>query len=102
MHFNSKEIILRLIKADFCNNKLIFGLENAGMDLQDFHGDLETVILFLMGFDLENREDELHDFYYEKMRELLDVDVKIFRERLDGLTEEMYSSLKNLNSPFIL
>jgi hypothetical protein len=94
MTFDSKEIILRLIKADFCNNKLIFGLENAGMELKDFHGDLDIVILFLMGFDLKNREDELHDFYYEKMKSLLEVEVKNFREHLNRLAEEMYEELK--------
>jgi hypothetical protein len=95
MQFNSKEIILRLIKADFCNNKLIFGLENAGMELKDFHGDLDIIILFLMGFDLKNREDELHDFYYEKMKSLLlAIEVKHFREHLNRLAEEMYEELR--------
>jgi hypothetical protein len=38
---NSSELILMLIKANLCNNKLIFGLEKAGVEAENFYGDLE-------------------------------------------------------------
>jgi hypothetical protein len=92
--YNSTELMLMIIKANLCNNKLIFGLEKAGVDAENFYGDLETVVLTLMGFDLKAQEDELFAFYYDKMNALLEIDVKIFRENLNRLAEEMYEALR--------
>jgi hypothetical protein len=94
MNQTSPELILSLLKANLCQHKLLTGLEKAGLTGEDFYGDLETVILQLMGFDLEKREDELHDFYYTTMNNLLEIDVKEFRANLQRLSSEMYEALR--------
>ncbi len=94
-----KELILSLIKADMCNNKLITGLEKAGMSVEDFYGDLDIQILKLMRFDSQQREDELHDFYYCSLENLIiDIPVEEFRERLPQLALEMYEALEKKKS----
>jgi hypothetical protein len=91
----STDLILALIKANLCHHKLLFGLEKAGLQGEDFYGDLETVVLPLMGFDLRSRENELYDFYYNEMNKLLEIEVKEFRPNLNRLAVEMYEALKN-------
>jgi hypothetical protein len=47
-----------------------------------------------MDFDVKQREDELHDFYYLHLERLIsDIPMVVFRERLDVLVEEMYKGL---------
>ncbi len=86
-------LIISLLKANLCNYKLITCLEKAGLVVEDFHGDLETVILTLMGFDLETRETELYDFYLHTMDKLVEINVQEFRQNLGRLAEEMYQEL---------
>jgi hypothetical protein len=94
-NLSSTDLILTLLKANLCHHKLLFGLEKAGLQGEDFYGDLEMVVLHLMGFDLQNRENELCDFYYEEMNKLLEIEVKEFRPNLNRLAAELYEALKN-------
>jgi hypothetical protein len=94
-NLSSTDLILSLLKANLCHNKLLHGLEKAGLQGEDFYGDLEMVVLHLMGFDLQNRENELYDFYYEEMNKLLEIEVKEFRPNLNRLAAELYEALKN-------
>ncbi len=89
----NSELLLNLLKANLCNSKLIYGLEKAGLAADDYYGDLETVVLTQMGFDLEKRETELYDFYDETMNRLLEIDAKDFRPNLDKLAHELYEAL---------
>jgi hypothetical protein len=91
---DNSELILALIKADMCHHKLIKGLEKAGLEVYDFYGDLDIQILKLMNLENEQKEDELHDFYYSNLEKLIaDVPVEEFREYLVGLAEKMYGKL---------
>lgn len=90
----NKDLVLSLIAAELRNNKLIKGLQDAGMVVEDFYGDLGTRILELIGFTEEERnQDELYDFYNQNLNELIDVNLEEFQEKLKLLALEFYNRL---------
>ncbi len=87
-----KQIILKLIKAEMKNFKLIRGLKNAGMVTEDFYTDLSGLIISLMGFEEESREEILRQFD-KYMENLDDVAVSKFSESLNQLAHALYERL---------
>jgi len=84
-------LILSLIKADLVNTKLIVGLQQAGLGVENFYTDLAGSIFDLIGF-LE-RDDDLFDHYYNLLGEFEEMDVYEFQERLNAITRKIYRRL---------
>lgn len=87
-----EQLILRLIKAEMKNFKLIRGLRHAGAVTEDFYTDLGGLIISLMGFEEEVREDILNQF--DLFMENLDqIPVNKFGDLLNDLSRTLYNQL---------
>jgi hypothetical protein len=87
----TKQTILHLIKADLRNAKLLIGLEQAGLQPDDFHTDLDSLVFDFMGFPKNPAREALHDFYYIQMEALItELPLKTFRQQLSQIAEELY------------
>jgi hypothetical protein len=90
---NNQNLILTLIKSDLRNQKLIRGLDQAGVLAEDFYTDLATPILKLIGFEDSERNDELYEFYDHTVDRLIDLEVNNFLEKQKMLALELYNEL---------
>jgi hypothetical protein len=88
-----KKLILDLIKADMKNTRLIIGLEQAGMVVDDFYTELDALIFQLMEFEEEEKDDDLFEFYYNSKYELINIDIKLFQEQVFSLSVILYEEL---------
>ncbi len=87
-----EQLILRLIKAEMKNFKLIRGLRHAGAVTEDFYTDLGGIIISMMGFKEENREEILNQF--DMFMENLDqIPVSKFSDSLNNLSRTLYRQL---------
>lgn len=87
------EFIIALIKAEMKNRKLLLGLDNAGVQTEDFHTDLGLIILKLIGFRDVEKNDDLYDYYEYVMNGFITGEVKSFLKMQDLISEEMYKKL---------
>lgn len=87
-----EQLILRLIKAEMKNVKLIRGLRHAGAVMEDFYTDLGGLIVSLMGFEEDTREEMLSCF--DMFMENLDqIPVGKFGDSLNNLSQTLYHQL---------
>lgn len=89
----SDEFIIALIKAEMKNRKLLLGLDNAGVQTEDFHTDLGLIILKLIGFPDVERNDDLYDYYEFIINNLISGEVKSVLRKQDTISEEVYNKL---------
>jgi hypothetical protein len=90
---NNQDLILTLIKSDMRNQKLINGLDQAGVLAEDFYTDLSTAILQLIGFEDSERTDDLYEYYDQMMDKLLDLEVNDFLDKQKNLALQFYNEL---------
>lgn len=89
----SKELIISLIKDDLRNVRLISGLSELGLGSDKYYLQLNRTILLLMGFDKEQRDDELYDKYNRSTEKISGVDIFDQPELLNDLALEIYKLL---------
>lgn len=81
---DKRKQILALIASDIVSSKLIFTLNNIGVDANHYLTDISTVVFVQMGIRKENRTEELYKKYFDliKQVEYLDLQVKGEESRL--------------------
>lgn len=87
----NKQEILALIRVDMRNRKLVMGLEQAGLNAENFYADLTEMILKKMGFD--ETSDDLFNWYQETLEGLINVSLSEFMSQKDTLALKMYEQL---------
>lgn len=90
---NGKYIVLSLIKDDIINFKLVFSLNEIGLNAGNYFLHLSEVIFSLIGYSDEERTDELYEKYHELTKKSLYIDISVSTEPLDGLVNEIYIAL---------
>ena len=76
----SKSLIIRLIKEDLKNYRLVKGLNDLRLTSSEYLLDIAYVVFRLMGFEEGQIDDDLHQFYVKltnnlKIDELSDPDL---------------------------
>jgi hypothetical protein len=76
--------ILTLIESDIVSSKLIFTLNNVGVDANHYLNDISHVIFVQIGIRKENRTEELYKKYFDLIKQVqyLDIQVKGEKSRL--------------------
>ena len=81
---DKRKQIMTLIESDIVNSKLIFTLNNIGIDANDYLTDISTIVFLQIGIRKENRTEELYKKYFDLIRQVqyLDLQVKGEKSRL--------------------
>lgn len=81
---DKRKQILTLIENDIVNSKLIFTLNNIGVDASDYLTDTSTVVFVQIGIRKENRTEELYKKYFDLIKQVqyLDLQIKGKKSRL--------------------
>lgn len=91
---SSKLLVLQLIKDDIINFRLVYGLNEIGLNAGNYFLHLTEAIFSLMDFSNEERTDELYEQYHQLTKKSLHIDISVSHESLNGLVEEIYIALQ--------
>ncbi|MCW3105135.1 MAG: hypothetical protein JWO09_3575 [Bacteroidetes bacterium] len=87
-----KKLILSLIKDSLINTKLINGLNNLGLDSDQYSLHLGDTIFGLLGF--ENERAEVYERFMKLSLKVNKIDISKNDTALDGLALEIYNELE--------
>jgi len=86
----NKKLILSLIKDDLINCKLVNGLNALGFDASSYYLHLSETIFTLMGFEDNERSDELYQHYLQLTKRSTFIDISQTHSKLNDLAAEIY------------
>lgn len=90
-----KTLILHLISDDLINTKLVYSLNNLGLQANDYTLHLSTTIMNLMRIKTTSlRWENIHDEYLKMTSRVLKIDIQESPRMLTVLAEEIYDFLK--------
>lgn len=90
-----KTLILHLITDDLINTKLVYSLNNIGLQANDYTLYLSTTIMNLMRIKTTSlRWENIHDEYLKMTSRVLKIDIQESPRMLTALAEEIYDFLK--------
>lgn len=73
--------ILTLIESELTNSKLIFTLQNIGIEAGEYFTDTSDVVFIQIGIRKENRTEELHKKYFDLIKQVQYLDLQIKGEK---------------------
>lgn len=73
--------ILTLIESELTNSKLIFTLQNIGIEAGGYLTDTSQVVFVLIGIRKENRTEELYKKYFDLIKQVQYLDLQIKGEK---------------------
>lgn len=88
---NNKELILSLIKDDLISTKLVNGLNEIGLNADSYYLHLSEIIFRLLGFDDDERSDEVYEKYLEFTEKAKYIDISDSHKPMDELALEIYN-----------
>ncbi len=89
---NTKELIIRLIKEELRNKRLMHSLEELGFDCTFFTLNISRVVLELAGFSAIT--DEMQDWYFQQIEKaLVEITFWNLNEKLDKWALTIYVEL---------
>jgi|GEM_PF-1890376 len=92
-----KSLILELIKDDLTNLKLIYSLNEIGLQADEYMLNLNSSIYKLIGLNTYDRRlDTLTDNYLELTRKVIRLDISENRNQLNELSLEIYNYLQKV------
>jgi hypothetical protein len=86
-----QEIIIRLIKDHLVNTRLINGLYDLGIYMDDYHLHLSDTIFKMMG--IPDEDEELYLAYLDWCTKISKTEVLRDQQLLDGYAREIYAVL---------
>lgn len=91
---DKKELIIRLIKDNLINLKLVYGLNHLGLIADDYHLNLGDTIFKLLGFEASEQSDLIFENVFMGNSEKI-TQIAIFgsKDELDLLSMEIYNEL---------
>lgn len=90
-----KEYVLLILEAELRTQRLIHGLEQAGMIVDAFYPRLQPVILAMVGFSYSQvQDDSLVKFYHEQLQKCIEVPLEEFFECVPEMAIEIFGALK--------
>jgi hypothetical protein len=91
---NDAQLVIKLIRGNLINFKLISGLNVLGLNADDYHIHFGDTIFELMGFKESKDSDLIYENVFipncEKVRH---ISFAMSTEELDALSEEIYKEL---------
>ncbi len=72
--------ILTLIESELTNSKLIFTLQNIGVESSFYLTDTSQVVFALIGIRKKDRTDELYKRYFDMIKQVQYLDLQITGE----------------------
>ncbi len=91
----NKELLLSLIKDDLINSKLVYGLNDLGMDSSAYFVNLSSTVFKLMGFENSLRSEALYEEYIALSKEAKHIDISESMRPLDELVLKIYRYFEN-------
>lgn len=92
-----QEIIIKLIKDDLTNNKLIDGLNGMGLEADHYYLYLSEIIFEMIGITLDNKNfDRVYKLYEKLTKHAQRIDIKERNGQMDTLAKEVYTELCQL------
>ena len=93
--FTRKALVLNLITDDLINTKLIYSLNDLGLQANDYTLHISTTIMNLMRIKTTPlRWENIHDEYLKMTSRVLKIDIQESPRMLTALAEEIYDFLK--------
>ena len=93
----NKDLIIQLIKQDLKHQKLLSGLEQVGLEDNNYY-DLEiiSIVQELMQIKSDDLSDTFTDVYYSFMREVINVEVTELDDKVPAIASQCYEMLRSL------
>jgi hypothetical protein len=88
-----RKLILSLIKDHLVHNKLVRGLNAAGLENNLYFLRLGETVFILMGFGEDRYSDGVYEHYLKLFDKADRIDISNGDEALDGLVIEIYEEL---------
>lgn len=93
-----KELLIRLIKDDLINYKLVSTLNELGLHADSYLLGLSDTIFNLMHFPNDKSGDEVYEHYLKLTREVKHINIVQSPEQLHHLAHQIYAELIALQS----
>jgi hypothetical protein len=87
------KLIISLIKDDLINSKLVNSLSQIGLNASDYHLHLSNTIFKLMGFNNDQRSDQVFALYLELSKKAIQINISESPAALDDLALEIFQML---------
>lgn len=88
-----KKLILSLIKDDLINSKLVNGLNELGLNADNYFLHLKDTVFKLMGFEDDEESEQIFERYMELSKRAMFVDISQSNKSLDDLALQIYIEL---------
>jgi hypothetical protein len=91
---DKKELVIRLIKDNLINLKLVYGLNHLGLIADDYHLNLGDTIFKLMGFEASEQSDLIFEtVFMGNSEKITQIAISGSKDELDLLSMEIYNEL---------
>lgn len=94
--FSKKSLIISLIQDDLINTKLVYSLNNIGLQASDYTLHISGTVLKLVKIKTTPlRWEQIHDEYLRMTTRVLQIDIQESPRLVRALAEEIYNFLKD-------
>jgi hypothetical protein len=90
---SDKTLVISLIKDDLINSKLLNGLNEMGLNADNYFLHLSETIFNLMGFDDNEESEQVFERYLELRNRAMFVDISKSNKSLNDLALQIYIEL---------
>lgn len=91
--YSEKDLILSLIKDDLTHSKLLFQLNEIGLDTSDHYLNLPDTIFRLLEFKNDHLSETIYQQYRRLVNDAMVLNKDQFRKSLDAVAVRIYSTL---------
>lgn len=91
------QLLRVLLSAEMSQARLIYGLEKAGLVVDDFHVGLMPSVFMLLGYPEPQVSEQLFDAYQQQLEEACQLSVAEFMARRTELASTMLAELQSIS-----
>ncbi len=95
---NNKQLILSLIKDDLINTKLVNGLNEMGLNADNYFLHLKDTVFELMGFKDDEESERIFKRYIKLSNKVLLIDISRSHKSINDLALKIYFELSTRKS----
>lgn len=89
---SEKDLILSLLSDYLRSYRLIVGLNNMGLDANNYNIHLGDTIFNLMGLG-DEKDETIYERFFEYSQLVIDIDIKNYPEKFDAYVNQIYEWL---------
>ena len=90
---NVKKLVLSLIKDDLINSKLVYSLNEIGLNADNYFLHLSDTIFNLLGYEDNKETEEIFKRYLQLSKHAMFVDLSQSDKPMDDLALQIYNEL---------